>query len=204
MDYEEEWWQHTSLSESNANGERLWFNSPDTDTNFLVEIQWLEQQYRAVNTVNPQHCPKLFTRNPTVWFLEVDEACVDIFGILPRFLKSLLESEMWFVLLRPGRKPHWDHSALIQLFRGIFFQGTWQHNCQLFENSKTASWAAQKALVGHVRLAGHVFETPGLYPWDSPICDVRITEPWSWSRFAEPWSKFYQTMNEVLLDCGKV
>jgi len=26
-------------------------------------------------------------------FLEIDKACVDVFGILPRFLKYLLESE---------------------------------------------------------------------------------------------------------------
>ena len=44
-------------------------------------------------------------RNPVVCFLEVDKACEDIFSILPRFLKILLESEMWSVLLRPGRKP---------------------------------------------------------------------------------------------------
>ena len=51
--------------------------------------------------------PKLFTRNPVVCFLEVDKACEDVFIILPRFLKILLESEMWSAMLRPGRKPHW-------------------------------------------------------------------------------------------------
>ena len=35
---------HTPLSESNANGERSWFNSPDTDKNFWSGIQWLDGQ----------------------------------------------------------------------------------------------------------------------------------------------------------------
>jgi len=48
------------------------------------------------------------------------------------------------------------HSGLVQLFRGVIFQGTWQRKCQLFENSQKASRAAQNAL------AGHVFETPAL------------------------------------------
>jgi len=33
------------------------------------------------------------------------------------------------------------HSALVQLFRGISFQGIWQCKCSLFENSQTASRA---------------------------------------------------------------
>jgi len=45
---------------------------------------------------------------------------------------------------------------LIQLFRGIFSQGTWHCKCSLFENYQKASRAAQNAL------AGRVFETPVL------------------------------------------
>ena len=37
------------------------------------------------------------------------------------------------------------HSSLIQLFGGVFFQGTWQRNCWSFENSQKASRAAQNA-----------------------------------------------------------
>jgi len=44
IDYEEEWWQHTPLSESNTRGERLWFNSIDTDTIFLAGMQVLDCQ----------------------------------------------------------------------------------------------------------------------------------------------------------------
>jgi len=35
----------------------------------------------------PQHSPKNFTRNPIVCFLEVDKTCVNVFGVLPIFLK---------------------------------------------------------------------------------------------------------------------
>jgi len=53
IDYEVEWWQHTPLSESNTNAERLWFN---TDTIFWAGIQLLDGQQEAlVNTVLPQH-----------------------------------------------------------------------------------------------------------------------------------------------------
>jgi len=45
------------------------------------------------------------------------------------------------------------HSGLIQLFGGVFLQGTWQRNCWLLENSQIASRAAQNAL------SGRVFET---------------------------------------------
>jgi len=38
IDYEEEWWQHTPLSEYSTNAERLWFNSIDQDTIFLTGI----------------------------------------------------------------------------------------------------------------------------------------------------------------------
>jgi len=50
------------------------------------------------------------------------------------------------------RKPHL--SGLIQLFPGVFFQGTWKRKCWLFGNSQKALRAAQNAL------AGRVFETP--------------------------------------------
>ena len=73
IDYEEEWWQYTTLSESNANAESLWFNSViDTDTVFWAGIQLLDcQQEAPANTVLPQP-PKLFMRNPTIYFSEVD------------------------------------------------------------------------------------------------------------------------------------
>jgi len=51
LNYEEVWWQHTPLSESNTNKERLWFNSVDTDTIFWAGIQLFDgQQEVPVNT----------------------------------------------------------------------------------------------------------------------------------------------------------
>jgi len=38
--YEEEWWQHTSLSESNTDRKRLSVSSPNLDTNFWLGIHW--------------------------------------------------------------------------------------------------------------------------------------------------------------------
>jgi len=35
---------------------------------------------------------KLFMRNPTLYFPKVDKTCVYVFGILPGFLESLVES----------------------------------------------------------------------------------------------------------------
>ena len=64
LDYEDVWWhwQHTPLSESNTNGERLWFKSSDTDTNFWARIQWLligGHQYRT-----PEALHKTFPERP--------------------------------------------------------------------------------------------------------------------------------------------
>jgi len=45
LHYEKQQCQHTPLSEfSSSNGERSWFYSPDTDTNFWSGIQWLGGQ----------------------------------------------------------------------------------------------------------------------------------------------------------------
>ena len=64
--YEEEWWQHTPLSEYNTHSQRLWFNSSDTDTNFWAEIQCLHSQQQAV--VSTRNTPqKRFTRNLVVF-----------------------------------------------------------------------------------------------------------------------------------------
>ena len=79
----------------------------------------------------------------------------------------LLESEVWFVLLRPDENRTGYHSGLIQLFRGLFFQGTWQPKCWLFENSQKASRAAQNVLTG-MWPTGRVFEAPAL------VCEIFV------------------------------
>jgi len=74
------------------------------------------QQEALVNTARPQHPPKLFTRNPAVYFPEVDE----IFGMLPGFLENLLESGNLFCSATAATK---TTVGVIQLwfhyFRGI-------------------------------------------------------------------------------------
>jgi len=69
------------------------------DTIFRAVIRLLNGQQEApvdkeatVNTVLPRHPPKLFTRNPVIYFPEVDKTCVYVFGMLPGFLENLLES----------------------------------------------------------------------------------------------------------------
>ena len=158
LDYEKEWLQYTPFSESNTNGARLWFNSPDTDTSFWAGIQWLDGQWQAaVNTVHRQHYPKLFTRNPIVCFLEVNKACVDVFGILPRILKNLLENENLLCSATAGTK---SALGIIQLwfnyFAASFFKVIGKVNVIYLKIPKKSSRAAQKIL------AGRVFETPGL------------------------------------------
>jgi len=74
------------------------------------------QQEAPVNTVRPEHPPKLFTRNPAIYFPEVDE----IFGMLPGFLENLLV-EICSVVLRPRRKPQWVSSS----FGSIIFAASW-------------------------------------------------------------------------------
>ena len=78
IDYEEEWWQHTPLSESNTNAERLWLNSVDRDTIFWARKQLLDGQQEApFNAVLPQH-PQRFLRGirPYIYFPQVDKTCV--------------------------------------------------------------------------------------------------------------------------------
>jgi len=99
-------WQHTPLLESNTtvNGR---------DLTLPTRTQTSEQEYNDLAASNGrQHrvhstLPKAFHKEPGRMLLEVDKVCEDVFSILPIFFKILLESEMWSVLLWPGRKPHW-------------------------------------------------------------------------------------------------
>ena len=105
------------------------------DLTLPTRTQTSEQEYNDLAASNGrQHraharLPKAFRKEPGHYFLEVDKACEDVFNILPIFLKILLESEVWSVLLRPDENRTGYHSGLIQLFRGFFFQGTWQPEC---------------------------------------------------------------------------
>jgi len=77
-DNEEEWWQHTPLSESNTNGERLWFKSTDTDINFWAGIHWLDGKYNKWPlTPYSRSTSRSFSRGTWSYTFYVDKACVD-------------------------------------------------------------------------------------------------------------------------------
>jgi len=56
-------------------------------------------------------------RNPVICFLEVDKACVDVFGILPRFLKNLLQNENLVCYAAAGTK---SALSIIQVWFNYF------------------------------------------------------------------------------------
>jgi len=121
IDYEE-WWQHTPLSESNTDAERLWFNSVDTGTIFWPGIQLLDSLQEApVTTVLPRHSPDLLTRYPAIYFPEVDKICIYVFGMLPGFLENLLESGNLFCSATAATK---TALGIIQLWFN-YFRGSW-------------------------------------------------------------------------------
>ena len=75
----------------NAKAERLWFTPVDTDTIFWAGIQLRDGQQTSQHRtpITPTY---LFTRNPAIYFPEVDKTCLYFFGMLPGFLKNLLGS----------------------------------------------------------------------------------------------------------------
>ena len=56
-----DWWQHTSLSESNTHGERLWFNSADTDTNVWARFSNLTVSIWRPSTPYSANTPQIFS-----------------------------------------------------------------------------------------------------------------------------------------------
>jgi len=144
VDHEKEWRQHTPLSESNTNGERSWFNSPDTDTNVWAGMQWLDSTaWKALGT------PKHFSWNPVACFLEeVDKACVDVFATLPRFHKNVLESENLVCGAMAGTRiiQFWFSYFAASFFKAL---GNVNVNCLKIPKKhrgphKTPWWAASK------------------------------------------------------------
>ena len=113
INYEEEWWQHTPLSESNTNTERLWFVSVDMDTICWARIQLLDcQQEAPVNTVFPQHPPKLFTRNPTIYFFATKTA-LDIIQLWFNYFRDILAYTLPERLCKELPRQLFIHSCLL-------------------------------------------------------------------------------------------
>jgi len=107
----------------------------------------------VVSTVFPQCSPKFFTSNAVVRFLEVDTACVDVFCILPRFLKNLLENENLVCIATAATK---SALGIIQLWFNYFAASLFK----AFGNVNVRYLKIPKQHRGPH--AARVFETPGL------------------------------------------
>jgi len=131
IDYVEEWWRTTPLSESNTNAGRLWFNSVDKDTIFWTGVQLLDGQQEApVNTVLPQHPQKFFTRNRP-YTIPRSTKHVYMSMVLSQDLSKVYWTvEICSVVLRPvGRDENRTgyHPALVQLFsRYLGIHSSWE------------------------------------------------------------------------------
>ena len=54
------------------------------------------------------------------------QSCEDVFSILPNFSESCWRAKCGLYYYSRDENRTGYHSDLIQLFRGILFQGTWQ------------------------------------------------------------------------------
>ena len=71
---------------SNTHCEWFWFNSADTtQTSEQVFCDLTTSYRRPYSSNSPQRL------DPVVCFLEVDKTCVDVVGILPRFIENFLD-----------------------------------------------------------------------------------------------------------------
>jgi len=59
-------------------------------------MQLLDGQKKgSFTTVLKKNLPKLFTRNPAIYFPLFDKTCVQVFGLLPEFLVNLSEKNLF-------------------------------------------------------------------------------------------------------------
>ena len=77
-------------------------------------------QHRTSATV-----PKAFQGTQLIALIDIDKTCLDIFGILQRFIENLQEWKRGLYCYGRDENRTGYHPTLFQLFRGIFFQGTW-------------------------------------------------------------------------------
>jgi len=69
-----------------------------------------------------QQITSLFLSDPILCFLKFDKTYGDVFAILPKFFKNLMQSDSGLVVLRPGRNPRWLSSKLFQFFAASLFK----------------------------------------------------------------------------------
>ena len=140
VNYEKEWWRHTPLSDSIINGDWSWFNSLNMDTCLSTNIVTRRPVWGSCQHCTHATLPKAFLKEPGRRLSRGRQSmwnCEGVFNILPRFLKILLENEMWSVLLQPGRKPHWVLFRLDSIIsRHLFFKALGNVNVNYFKIPK--------------------------------------------------------------------
>ena len=73
---------------------RLWLLAIYPIANLRLAVEWLNgTQQLIINAILLQNLPKFIPRNSVICFFKIDKQCKEIFAILPRFLKDLLQSE---------------------------------------------------------------------------------------------------------------
>ena len=125
----------------------------------------------------PTTPPKLFTRNPAIYFPEVDKACVEVFGMLPGFLENMLESGNLICTAMATTKPHWVSSK----FGSIIFAASWHtlflgglaKRCRgsWFIHSFLCMWTINSLIFWHIGVgAGKFLGVRIIFPEFSQTC----------------------------------
>ena len=118
------------------------------DLTLPTRAQPSQQKYSDLAAINGRQrrthatLPKAFHKEPGRMLSRGRQSMWRRLWHISRFLKILLEIEMGSVLLRPDENRTGFHSGLIQIFRGVYFHGTRQRKCWLFDNSQKVSRAA--------------------------------------------------------------
>jgi len=95
VNYKKERRQNAPLPETNVHVLWLWLLlTINTNTNLRLAVERFNgKQQLTINAILLQNPPNFISRNPVIWFFEVNKACKEVFAIFPRFLKDLLQSE---------------------------------------------------------------------------------------------------------------
>jgi len=106
------------------------------------------RQYRTLATL-----PKAFHEEPGRMLSRVRRSMCRRLLRTPKISQKFAGEWNCLCSATTGTKQHWVSFNFDSIISRHFFQGTWQCKCWLFENSQTASRAAQNALAGHMRAA---------------------------------------------------
>jgi len=115
------------LPESNTYYERFWLNNLKPVETSEQEYNYLTPSRRRPSTPYSRKTHEVFPRHPVTCFCEVDKTRTDIFDILPRFFKNLLESEDILCSATARTKTALDFLHLGPISHGIFFKRLGMH-----------------------------------------------------------------------------